>query len=289
MDNNGQIIHGEEVSCACLALSKALVGISELYLSERASKENKYGSFRIYKAIQTYYVVFNIFASYIVMYENIEKISKNYVRVDFDMLNSEDNSSQAWKKQKILEQDLITLIKHGMIMDFCKECRKNPDKLRNSIVLRVIYEAFIDEDSGNIYEKLCYIRDRAIYRPSHVMGLDGSYYQTSKYVRSEIDSLPDSDYLFQIFLKYVEALVTDKEDIRFYFGRPIGNDKEYLNNTLSISDDTIIALQNKQIMSEDYSVPDFLCHIMELENIDIAIELFEKFWVPTLKTIWKNK
>lgn len=49
MNNNVQKIEGEEVRCGCLALTKALIGISELYLAEQATKENAFGSFRLYR------------------------------------------------------------------------------------------------------------------------------------------------------------------------------------------------------------------------------------------------
>lgn len=298
MNNNVQKIEGEEVRCGCLALTKALIGISELYLAEQATKENAFGSFRLYKAVQTYYVVFNLIASYIVINdkefdeekETYSKVKRKYTRVDLNNLNSDDESSETWNNRRKWEQDLITLITHSMIKAFSEKCRENASPLlnlsTNSAALRILYDEFIDESSDYKYEKLCYIRDRAIYRPSHVVGLNGDYYQTSKDVRSEIDSLPNSEKLLEILLKYVEKLVECQEDVKFYFCSYIRNEKEYLKEDLRLSDSKIIELQNKHIMLDDYSVPDYFCHLLELENADIAIELYEKFWIPIKNRIY---
>ena len=43
-----------DLACAALAINKAMIGIAELSLTEKAAKRHCYGAFRYSKAIQTY-------------------------------------------------------------------------------------------------------------------------------------------------------------------------------------------------------------------------------------------
>lgn len=281
-----------DLACAALAINKAIIGIAELSLTEKAAKRHCYGALRYSKAIQTYYAAYNIMTSYMILTNQIcKETRKNYDSVDPVKLNSEDESPETWEGQRKLEQDLSTLIGHSGIRKQCRKMRGwDPDEL--DPLEKLIWDTFVVQGSPLLYEKICYIRDRTIYRPSYVISTDNTPLQTSMYVRKEIDSLPDSHYLLEFMQRYLKA-ISQREDIDFLAlhihltGCLVINSEEYLSS-LGISDEDIQQLKALQLIQEDNSMPSYICQLLELEPVNIVIKLYETFWVPIIESIEKE-
>lgn len=269
-----------------------MIGIAELSLTEKAAKRHRYGAFRYSKAIQTYYAAYNIMTSYMILTNQIcKETRKDYDSVDPVKLNSEDESPETWENQKELEQDLSTLIGHSGIRKQCRKMRGwDPDEL--DPLEKLIWDTFVVPGSPLLYEKICYIRDRTVYRPSYVTATDGTTFQTSKDVRKEIDSLPDSHYLLALMQRYMNA-VSQRKDIDFLTlhihmtGCHVINPAEYLAS-LGIGDKDIRKLKNYQLIQEDNSMPSYICQLLELEPVNIVIKLYKAFWVPIIESIEKE-
>ncbi len=281
-----------DLACAALAINKAIIGIAELSLAEKAAKRHRYGAFRYSKAIQTYYAVYNIMTSYMVLTNQISKeIRKGYVPVDPVKLNSEDELPETWESQKELEQDLSTLIGHSGIRNHCKRMRKRgPDE--QDPLEKLLWDTFVVQGSPLLYEKICYIRDRTIYRPSYVIATDGTPLQTSMDVRKEIDSLPDSHYLIKFIQRYLKA-ISQRRNIDFYIlythltGCFVINSAEYLAG-LGIGDKDIRKLKAHHLIEEDNSTPSYICQLLELESVSIVIKLYRAFWEPIIESLEKE-
>lgn len=282
----------QDLACATLAINKAIIGIAELSLAEKAAKRHRYGAFRYSKAIQTYYAAYNIMASYMILTNQIcKETKKDYDSVDPVKLNSEDESPETWEGQRKLEQDLSTLIGHSGIRKQCRKMRGwDPDEL--DPLEKLIWDTFVVPGSPLLYEKICYIRDRTIYRPSYVISTEGTPLQTSMYVRKEIDSLPNSHYLFAFMQRYLKAVLQQKDidfltlHIHLTECRVI-NSTEYLVS-LGIGDKDIRKLKNNQLIREDNSMPSYICQLLELEPVNIVIKLYKAFWGPIIESIEKE-
>lgn len=287
------VIKNRDRDCAALAVNRALIGIAELSLAEKAAKEARFGQFRNTKAILTYYTVYNIMTSYMIISQNIpNKYRNNYKYVDKDLLNSDDESPETWDRHKELEQDLSSLITHGHIKSFCADMRTENIK-PNSELDSFMCETFMKKGALLLYNKLCYIRDRAIYRPTFVVSKNGDneeFAQTSRDVRKEIDSLPDSETIYNVILNYLK-FVAKLDNVAFcdLYGRlkhklvVYGND-EYLR-TIGVDEEQKKMLIENGIMSDELEVPTYICQLLELESVDIVVDLYNTFWKPLFEAI----
>ena len=82
------------------------------------------------------------------------------------------------------------------IKKYCNALRKRASskEVPLSPFLSILHDAFVSDSCRLIlFEKADYIRDRAIYRPSHVSSFTDTPIQTSKNTREQIDSMPDSE------------------------------------------------------------------------------------------------
>lgn len=262
--------------CAALAFHKALIGISELSLVERAGS-----SFRFAKALQTYYPVYHLFTcnmlldnSYELRFKENPLFPDDYkeYEVDIEKLNNPSETPEQWDHGREYEQDLASLIQHSDIRKYCRLSRKAFDKLKP--YTKILYKAFIENDGNEkhpcipgLYEKLDYVRDRSIYRPTHVVLSDGTYAQTSYDVRKEIESLPSSEDIYNtIFSFYREVYSTSEQyEIEKLFIIYVKSDfvecKGKIAKRLGYSWEAIEKMGGKK---ENNTVPSFLCQMMEL-------------------------
>lgn len=203
--NQSDIAH-----CAALAFHKSLIGISELSLVEDAGTP-----FRFAKAIQTYYPVYHLFVCSMLLDNDYElRLNRGMLperyEVEKSELNNQSDLPEQWNKGRELEQDLASLIQHANIRRYCEKARKNPEGLRP--YASSLYAAFIESDGNpkhkctpGLFEKLEYIRDRAVYCPTHIVYKDGGYAQTSYDVRKEIEGLPSSKDLYNTLFSFLKS------------------------------------------------------------------------------------
>jgi hypothetical protein len=212
--------------------------------------------------------------------------------VNFNDLSDPSELPNVWNEFKLLEQDLSTLITHTDVKEYCDCLREESEKLDE--VFRILYNNFIfaDENKPNksikgLYEKLCYVRDRAIYRPSNVIDVEGGYIQTSKYVRKEIDELPDSAYIFDVIRKiYREILI--KSNIKgrsmyksFYSLLWVSHVFETVEEVkkLGITDSEIDELRfMKSFNADELSFSSYISQLIELVNPNRLFSDLEDFW-----------
>lgn len=159
---------------ASLCLHKSLIGISELKSIEELTDSSILHELNISKAINTYYIVFHLMTFCMLIDSEHELIIKTKLKngkvpfeVNEKILNSKNEKPNTWEKQKHLEVDLASAITHTQIKDYCSNKRKSNI---SSEPINIIFNHFIKEEPETIlYEKICYIRDRIIYRPPLVV------------------------------------------------------------------------------------------------------------------------
>jgi hypothetical protein len=205
-------------------------------------------------------------------------------------------ANEQWDAQRNYEKDYATVIEHKHIKKFCSELRKNIDNL--NILEQILYITFIDNTISRgkcipcLYEKICYIRDRSIYRPSFVITSNGKSQQTFLYVREEIDSLPSSDNLYEHIKKIYKAMLKEKDLYHFvliYLWRsPLTcYDNDLIN--MGHSEDELKLLRSKYATScdDDSSFNIHIGHLLELEDAKFIECSLEKFWIP-LQNMWED-
>ena len=273
---------------SALAFHKSIIGICELSALE--SVENATVSFRISKAVQTYYIVYHLFTAAMLLYDEYAIKSKSKIereKVRFEVygkdLNSPNETAMQWDSAQKYETDFATSITHSDIKSFCKTIRnkKNQGDTLPSF-LELLYAHFIKELEDEtksikcLYNKLCYVRDRAIYRPSFVVNAeDGLDWQTSLAVRKEIDDLPSSVYLFKIIKKFFSSLDSEHNNFHYMFlfsfwHSPVECDSSDFRG-YDVED-------KKNIEYCDGAVSSYLCHLMELEDKERVLECKSKYW-----------
>ena len=200
------------LECATLSYYKALMGICQLSLLEQNRQQ-----FRPSIAIQTYYIIFH-FATCCILFDDKYRNDKLKIpkEVSREELNSTDESPATWARQRELEKDIAASMTHHEIVNYCKKLR---ERIKNSQIedhIKVFYNAIVDDTITNgkciagLYEKVQYIRVRAVYRPTFVKYVyEEKYAQTSKDVRKEIDALPKCSSLFETLKLFYEVLPSD--------------------------------------------------------------------------------
>lgn len=284
---------------AALAFHKALIGITQLdSLEKAASEEKSIGSFRNSKAIQVYYIVYHLFTMVMLLSDEYEpKTPKEYSKVKESELNSPSELPEQWNRQRELESDFATIIQHAQIKKFCKKIRSLRIEDLNPL-LQILYFHFIQPPQNEeercipgLYEKLCYVRDRAIYRPSNVILDDGEEVQTSLDLRKEIDSIPNAVQLYAVLCQLYDVILklsfNDDKDKRFQntihkiWHSPVSSSVSDLEEIGLSSEqiETIMKLEYGGVL-EGLNFNSHICQLIELEDPAFIKAAIEKWWDP---------
>ena len=282
---------------ASLAFHKSLIGICELDEMETAEKLSEV-ELRSSKAVQTYYVLYHLFTGCMLLDSEYEIIFSARRTDDnpkgFPKYGQEKNRvrlrpkmSQHWKNRGRVEQDLATRIKHQDIKNYCNAMRKSVKEVGSfSGFHSLLYEAFVREDcSVFLFEKADYIRDRVIYRPSCVPYSDATendvveYSQTSKDLRTQINSMPSSEMLYDIVRKMILYICADSTIPKAEFPSCFLNviidcNTKYAKQLGYLWDDLSAIGGDKS----GNSVPAFVGQMMELYNPKKTKKYYEKYW-----------
>lgn len=301
-------IENEHYISACSALSfhKSLIGLSELNALEKQKQNVECGGLRLSRTINTYYIVFHLFISLMLLDKTYEiKIKKRFCSnghvdfgVDFESLCNTSELPDTWNEFKYYEQDLSTLFDHRDIKAYCDDLRRTCDLLKEPYIS--LYKEFIQSDINEpnksipgLYEKLCYIRDRAIYRPSVVIDRrNGGYIQTSLDVRKEIESLPNYNNLYNIIMRiYTFILSNSREQGRninrtfllHLWSTNISESREYLYS-LGYSDTDIDEIRfMKEFLNTELSFGAHVIHLIELCDRERVLNDLENIWGKLFK------
>lgn len=298
-------------NCAALSFHKALIGIADLALIEeieRFGKErNKPYSLYISKAIQTYYSVYHLFVCAMLL-DPLYNIKVNYYfikdyEVSYDDLNSESQDPEQWNNGRKFEQDLASAIQHRHIRKYCEEVRQRPDKDEE---IELLYNNYIKHNNGTttcipgLFEKLDYIRDRAIYRPTHVILKEGGYAQTSAEVRKEIDFCPSSQDIYETLFDYFKIILSKSSSNPLYlnFCYMFANIVEQGNsgNYIRLSDEDISCLHytwdelEKELDGDPKgkAVPAGVCQMMQVFDKEYVKFAYQKYWKPIIDCYYKK-
>ncbi|PEC89408.1 hypothetical protein COJ87_19925 [Bacillus cereus] len=291
---------------AGLSFHKALFGISELKALEKISKNSD--SLKMSVAINTYYVVYNIMTLIMLIDEEYPitiKCKSNQegrilLEVNKESLNREGESSKDWDEMKFLERDIASQITHMQIKDYCKEVRSNFEN--KSEPVKIVYEAFMSEQANVIlYEKLCYVRDRLIYRPTCVLAdeIEQLPILTSLDVRKEIADLPNWKDLYQIVFNLYESILkiikeSEKQTLHFYekvihymwYWR-IEESVKYLYNLGWTEEDVTNYGQYIDFEEDKVILSSYLAHLVEIADINRIRQDIKELWNP-LKVRFEN-
>ena len=298
----------EKSACAALAFHKSLIGLSQLNALESASKDSGLTQFLESRAILTYYVAYHLFASSMLLVPDayLKKplsAPSKYGTVTEEEINSPLETPQQWNDCQRNEMDWATAITHSQIKDFCKRMRELDHNFPPQVsFLRPLYDHFIDPTGSEekcipgLYEKLCYVRDRVIYRPSYVLTHSGHIVQTSAQLHSEITSLPTSEILHHaisdIYLEIIRAMETE----RSCKAQPhpctlmlsqlwCGKVRDDLDDLCALGHKRrrLQYLGKKEPDGKKYAFPTYVCHLLELESIDFIHKYRKKYWNPLEK------
>lgn len=274
---------GDIAGSAALALHKAIIGICGLHSLEQAEQSMNV-QFRQQRAVQTYYIIYHLFTCCMLLDESYEIVFSprrggqlNYGS-ELPELRKLPEKPEEWNYRKNKEMDLAVRIKHGDIKQYCEEKRKANNQLPP--FLQTIYNAFIcDNCSVFPFEKADYIRDRAIYRPSFVATKTGTPIQTSKNVRTQIDSLPRSKKLHEVVCTFLNDVWSIPGDKYYPFFMHLINSRvscptEYAKG-LGYSWEQLSKAGGSEI---DESVPSWVCQMMELYNPEELQLYYDRYW-----------
>lgn len=296
-----------QLRCVALAMHKAIIGIMRLDELEEAAARTDISEFLDARAICTYYSVYHLFVACMIM-TNDESIKK--CKLDFSVsdeeIDSEDETADAWNTAKENEQDWATKITHGQIKNFCKRVRMNRENLYgDKYYLIPLYDNFIDDTLTEgkckpaLYERLCYIRDRSIYRPSFVITKSGHRVQTSRYVGEEIRSLPKAAELFRIVSQIYDGFIKENERENETGECDALLDYMWNDNIVQCKIEDLTKLghdieQLKRIGHIDGENQEEICfssyrvQLLETESVENIIKYEKKYWFPLVKRKFKN-
>lgn len=283
-----------------LSFHKALFGISELRALNYFATRKNAGGFRMSKAINTYYIGYHLMTFCLLIDENYDIILKKKLvngkvplEINSELLNSDEETPDRWNKQKDLETDLASMISHADLKNYCKKFREGKFKINDINIL--FYNNFIANNCNLIwYEKLCYIRDRVVYRPTVVIDdNDGGLIQTSADVREEIDNLPSWKQLYDFITKLHNKIISifkmkpgNMNALLLAYlwgGIPMEEDYDYIKS-LGWKDDDIEKYKCWQAHYFDtLSFDSYICHMVEIFNIERIRKDFKSFWYPLKK------
>lgn len=296
----------EKLECAALAFHKSLICLSQLDALEKAA-----GPVAIFlgaRGLFVYETVYHLFCACILIapkkYAVELKSLKDYGKVSDEELDNPSESPKQWENGKIYESDFATIIKHKHVKDFCVGLRKCPkeDWNQDAPYLSPLYHYFVDDTNSEekcipgLYEKLCYIRDRTLYRPSHVLTASGRTVQTSAQLGSELRSLPNAEYLYCAITEVYTAMLRQME--REWQVGERGTCIRLLTKMWSgkvnegdLSDLCALGHPRERLQelgecdeSEEYTLPAHISHLLEMESTDFVFAYQKKYWEPLEKT-----
>ena len=300
-------------NCAALAFHKSLIGLSQLNALERVAGQGgfMYGA----RGIYTYYVVYHLFCSCMLITppEIVNIKFEEPEEVTDEQIDSPSEAPAQWDKGRDYEADWATKISHKQIKLFCKELRKirkNNQQNWEAIApyLVPLYKYFVDNTNSEeqcipaMYEKLCYIRDRIIYRPSDVITTSGRNVQTSAQMGKEVRSLPGSARLYQIIGEIYSKILSCMEQERKTgeYGPCMqmldemwrGRVEENINDLCERGHKKRRLQILGQREGEDrYSYQTYVSHMLEIESIDFIRMYRKEYWLPLEKQYqesWKT-
>ena len=269
------------IQSAALAFHKALIGVVQL-------NELENNNLRLPKAVITYYIVYHIFT--LCMLLDLNDSVKKIDLCNPKELNSKSELPEQWNLQRKLEEDYATRIKHIDIKKYCEHMRKK-ETGKLSATEKILFENFIkqppDENTpciSGLYEKLCYVRDRAIYRPSVLELTNGGYVQTSLDVKKEIDSLPNSGELYKVICSMYNEFISEAKQTKKYnyllaymWCLPI----DCSDSFAELSDSDAALLRTMQSFYTDNGLNSHICHMLELYDDISQIKKYDDiYWRP---------
>ena len=312
-----------QLNSAALAIHKSIIGIVKLEKLEDAASDNLLSGFGDVRAIYTYYCVYHLFVACMLMdYENTKDIlgksKEKYFKtlISDNELNRMNEIPEEWEKKKAQERDWATVISHTQVKKYCEILRGKKDSIDSWLPYLIpLYDNFVDDtiECGKckpaLYEKLCYIRDRIIYRPSYVITKSENRLQTSRDLGKEIRSLPKALDLFQIVSDIYDGFlkVYQKEEeknkgnswgecgllLRFMWIANLVSCwiEDYME--LGHKMDELKEIMLFQENDEKMYFSSYIAQLLETEKIENIIKYNKKYWIPLRKKypeselVWK--
>lgn len=301
---------GTKIQCAALAFHKSLIGLSQLNALEITATQTELSLFFESRALFTYYVVYHIFCSCMLITPEkylpcLLEPPEKYGEFEEEIIDAPEETPEQWDKCKEAEQDWATAISHGKIKKFCKYIRgkKNRNTFRKDAPYLIpLYKFFIDSDGSEtacipgLYEKLCYVRDRVLYRPSYVLTDKGVPKQTSAQMRRELMSLPKSEDLYDAITEIYKGFISVANQeplvapcwwlLHGMWVTPVSNSVEYLRE-LGHNIRRLHFLGERE-SKDSYVFPMYICHLLELESIDFIRKYKKLYWQPLEDMYYKR-
>lgn len=293
------------IQSACLAFHKALLGISELRSLEKV--ETAAGGLRMSRGLFTYYSVFHLFCFVMVwhiMHSNLLRMSLDLPEKLYrkELIDNKEEKPSAWASQSAYERDVCSMITHTAIGIFCRNMRRGLfQEVREKPIMaleNIMYENFVhhgaetDMAIPGLFEKLCYIRDRLIYRPTLIYPADTDEepIQSSGEVKREIEGLPNSSQLLKVASSLHLSLINPGENTasrykdiahRFasfiWFSPKINEGQSSPAYKFSTAD--IVSLSG-QVDENNISLPCYASHLIEIAENPRVIEDHNEIWLP---------
>ncbi len=303
--------------CAALAFHKSLIGLSQLDALERTSGQGSglYGA----RGLFVYYTVYHLFCACMLItpseYVGKLKPPKKYGKITDEEIDNPSEAPAQWEHGKEYESDFATIITHTQVKNFCTNLRTcEKDRWNHDAPYLVpLYHYFVDDANSDkqcipgLYEKLCYVRDRIIYRPSYVQTVSGRIVQTSAQLGYELRSLPNAEYLYHAITEIYNAMMQRMEEERRMgeYGSCLAaltgmwNDRTGEENlsglcALGHSKRRLQSLGQRDENGQ-YSFPTYISHLLEIESIDFVRTYKKKYWAPLEKAyqdswgLWRSR
>lgn len=300
-----------KADCAALAFHKSLIGLAELNALETAASKMTFSPFLQGRAVFTYYVVYHLFTACMLLapdtfFKEPLQAPQKYGEITIEELNASSETPAQWDACTKNEKDWAANIRHRQIKDFCEEVRKLTQKQEEESIpyIDALYRHFIGPSDfegpciPGLLEKLCYVRDRVIYRPTFIETPSDGQVQTSAQLHEELTSLPNSKVLYTAISETYAGImqVMRKERLEKSPSRPCWRMlSDMWNGMVSDDLDDLCALGHKRRRLQHlgkrdphtgiYDFPTYICHLLELENIDFILKYRKKYWEP-LETLY---
>lgn len=295
-----------KANCAALAFHKSLMGLAELSALETAASKMNFSPFLQGRAVFTYYVAYHLFTACMLLApealfkEPLEAPDK-YGKVTLEELNASSEAPAQWDVCTKIEKDWAANIRHWQIKDFCDKVREFIPKQGEEYIpyIGALYRHFIGPSDvegaciPGLLEKLCYVRDRVIYRPTFIETPSDGQVQTSAQLHEELTSLPNSKVLYTAISETYTGImrVMEKERIERAASRSCGLMLSSMwTGVVSDDIDDLCGLGHKrrrvQLLGQRdpytgiYYFPTYICHLLEVESIDFILKYRKKYWRP---------
>ncbi|MBJ8104821.1 hypothetical protein JDS80_13395 [Bacillus cereus group sp. N8] len=278
---------------AAMSFHKTLFGLSELKVLQDIPVKYGTGSLKMSETVFAYYTVYHLITFCMLLDEEYEiivmkKLKNNKVPLEGNkkLLNSHEDTPERWNNQEQHERDIASMISHSNIKDYCKSLR-NRECIKNKIV-KLIYDHFISLEFKTIgYEKICYIRDRIVYRPTVVIDDEnGGIIQTSADLNEELSKLPSWKQYYQILEDLHKKLIEmyDNSDMvkglltYMWRGQPVREEWKLLND-LGWTDEEIQMYRSKA-NSNELCFDSYISHLIEIRDKERIKKDLREIWFP---------